>query len=85
MGLHNVLRKDYATLEAKDKIVAAKEAKLMAHAAIVPGALLRSGKASNEAQAREMTEQLREILERHYDEGWDPVLPLSTIVGQWRG
>lgn len=81
-GLYRIVRKDYATLESKEKIAAAKELRMMANTAIVPGALLKAGKAENKAEAKEMTVELGKVLQWHYDQGWDPLLPLVSVVGQ---
>jgi hypothetical protein len=71
-GLRKIERKDYATLEDKEKIVVAKELRMTANTAIVPRALLAAGKAKDEAEAMKMAVELGEILQKYYDEGWDP-------------
>lgn len=32
-----------------------------------------------------MAVELGKVLQRHYDEGWDPVLPLVSVVGKKEG
>jgi hypothetical protein len=84
-GLDNIERNEYATLESAEKIAVARELRMMANTAIVPGALLSVGKAKDQREAKEMTEKLGNVLEKHFDEGWDPVVPLVTVVGRKRG
>ena len=69
-------------MASEEKIAIARESRMMSNTAIIPGVLLRSGKAKDELEANNMTKELGKVLQKHYDEGWDPVLPLASVVGQ---
>lgn len=52
LRLRRITRNDYATLEDREKIAVAKESRMIANTVIVPGVLLKSGKAKDGEKQR---------------------------------
>lgn len=62
LRLRRITRNDYATLEDREKIAVAKESRMIANTVIVPGVLLKSGKAKDEGDGSRVGEGFAEAL-----------------------
>ena len=75
----SVTKDEYPPPGTKDKIAAAQAFRLQI-AVAMPSLFLRLG--HDEVEATKLAERNIKILERYFADGWYPVIPAVSVVGQ---
>lgn len=80
-GLQGVIKYEHPPPDTEEKIAAAKALRLEM-AAVMPRVFLEVGLAKTEEEAKEMTGRNVMTLQKHFDQGLYPILPLERVIGQ---
>lgn len=80
-GLQGVIKYEHPSPDTEEKIAAAKALRLEM-AAVMPRVFLEVGLAKTEEEAKEMTGRNVMTLQKHFDQGLYPILPLERVIGQ---
>jgi len=80
-GLENLQSKNYASAESEEKIAVARELRMQSHKTpLLRNAILVTG--VSEEEVVNFVEEYTRILQRGFDDGWAPLTPLVSVIGQ---
>lgn len=80
-GLRSLVKDEYPPPNTKDRIAASRAIRLE-FAAAMPPVFLRLGQASDMIEAKRLADRNIKILESYFAQGWYPIIPLVSVVGQ---